>query len=472
MPDLILTPQQQEAFIKINAFLLSDNHQVFMLRGYAGTGKTTLLQQLAMKLKQDRKVFELLAPTGRAAVVLRARTGLETKTIHSALYHFNDVEGEPDDRIEIPSMDAYGQMRLIFTMRMPESDEKKIFIVDEASMVGDENTDGNSYAHFGSGHLLTDLLTLVGKNKLILAGDPCQLPPIGMDTSPALDEYWFRRQGRNAESVELTQILRQKEASPILRIATRLRRLHEQPGDYRFVKLPAGESQSVSILPYESMKSAYVEHLLRHGHDDTIAICHSNTNVADINKVVRMKKFGQSPPSLTIDEVLMVTQNNYRVPLTNGDFVKVTHVGAAVRHDSGIRFQEVVVKAMLSGEEHQVLLCTEPLAAGQPNLRLDQQRHLMIDFSKRMRKEGLRPKTDAYFEALQKDPYLNSLRANYGYAVTCHKSQGGEWDTVFLFLNKSMYTLGRKGVLRWWYTGVTRARVTLILADDWWIDRI
>ncbi len=144
----------------------------------------------------------------------------------------------------------------------------------------------------------------------------------------------------------------------------------------------------------------------------------------------------------------MVKQNNYLVPLTNGDFYEVVHVGDEKNY-MGIKFIYVTVKAQLTEKEHETLLCAEPLFNGQPNLTAEQQRMLIIDFSQKMRAMGIKPKSDAYYSALQKDPHLNSLRANFGYAVTCHKSQGGEWDHVFLFLHKGMYNMGPKALTRW-----------------------
>jgi ATP-dependent exoDNAse (exonuclease V) alpha subunit len=463
-----LTAQQTEALRRIRAFMEEPGNGVFILRGYAGTGKTTLLQTLGRELKAADKKFSMLAPTGRAATVLRARTGLEANTIHSELYLFRDVEGEPDHDLLAPAQDLFGQMRLIFSKRQTDSEDRKLYIVDEASMIGDQPSEDVSYALFGSGYLLTDLLELAGENKIIFAGDPAQLPPVGSIESPALSESYLRGTGRRVQSFELTEILRQKADSEILGLATQVRALTGRRNYPKWLKLPASTNGRVSLMSYERMKDAYFGHLERNGFGESIAVCHSNRNCADINRAVRTLVYGNAHAPLQIGDLLMVTQNNHLVPLSNGDFVTVVWVGERSHH-VGLAFIDVRVKAQLSGVEYECKLCEDLLENGKPNLLSHQQRRLMIDFSLRMRRQKIRPRTQAFFNALRKDPYLNSLRANYGYAVTCNKSQGGEWPHVFFFLHRGMYVMERPSLARWWYTGITRAKERLYIASDWWI---
>ena len=469
MADFIPSPQQAQALQQIKLFLASPGSGVFILKGYAGTGKTTLLQNLAIQLQKEKKKFELLAPTGRAATVLKAKTGLSAQTIHSELYSFSDIDGEVSDNVKDPKQEDFGQMRLMFAMRAPDPQEKKIYIADEASMIADEPGDPTSYAHFGSGHLLSDLLHIVGTNKLIISGDPCQLPPVTSIESPALSEVWMKKQGKVVQSFELTDILRQKETSGILQLATKVRKIAQSTSYPKWIKLPvSGIKENISLMTYFEQKQQYIEQIKNNNGYESIAICNSNNNCADINKSVRLALYQSAVAPLQIGDILMVTQNNHLVPLTNGDFVEVTNVGA-VQNYKGIRFLHVTVKAQHSNMEHESLLCEEVLYNGQSNLTSDQQRMLMIDFSQRMRRKGIRPKSDAYYTALRKDPYLNSLRANFGYAVTCHKSQGGEWDKVYLFLNKGMYCMPPASLSRWWYTGITRAKEHLYMVNDWWV---
>lgn len=463
-----LNNQQQEVFDQIKAFMEYPGQAFFILKGYAGTGKTTLLQHLAQYLEEIEKEFSLLAPTGRAAAVLSAKTGFTAKTLHSELYHFKDIDGDADPEKEKTDIDDYGQMRLLFEIRKPDEATSKIYIVDEASMIGDERNDDSSFASFGTGHLLTDFMTLVGNNKVIFAGDPCQLPPVGSLESPALMETFFKKLGKMVFSYEMTQILRQKQDSEVLKLATQIRRMTGLSYKSKWVKIPARSGDWIQLAGFDRMKEIYISDLLQNGSEQTIAISLSNKNCHHINLEVRKRMYGNAHQALKVGDLLMVTQNNYLVPLTNGDFVEVVEVG----HEEsikGISFIHVTVRARLTGKTHETMLCLEPLNNGNSNLNVDQQRLLMIDFSQRMRDKRIRPKTDAYFAAMQKDPVLNSLRANYGYAVTCHKSQGGEWEKVYFFLNKGMYVMDPPELTRWWYTGITRSKEKLILAQDWWI---
>lgn len=463
-----LTSQQQQAFDQIQQFLEEPEQSFFILKGYAGTGKTTLLQQLAHYLDQKEIIFSMLAPTGRAAAVLSAKTGFAARTLHSELYHFKDIDGDAPPEKEDTAIEDYGQMRLLFEIRKPDDSSNKVYIVDEASMVGDERNDDSSFASFGSGHLLTDFLTLVGDNKVIFAGDPCQLPPVGSLESPALTPSFFRNLGKKVCEFELTQILRQKQDSEVLKLATQIRRMTSEIYKTKWVKLPARSSQWIQLMGFPAMKDLYIQDLLENGSEKTIAISLSNNNCHAINLEVRKRLYGNPNQPLQPGDLLMVTQNNYLVPLTNGDFVEVVQVGDS-KSVKGLSFVHVTVKARLTSKLHETLLCLEPLHSGMSNLSSQQQRLLMIDFSQRMRYRGIRPKSETYFAAMQKDPILNSLRANFGYAVTCHKSQGGEWEKVYFFLNKGMYVMEPQELTRWWYTGVTRAKERLILAQDWWI---
>lgn len=468
---LQLTQGQQQALHNIHIFLRTPGSGVFILKGYAGTGKTTLLQELAKELKKEKKEFVLLAPTGRAASVLRAKTGFEAHTIHSELYHFTHIDGEPDEDLEEPESDLYGQMRLMFTIRTrwEEQDLRKIFIVDEASMVSDEPSAETSFANFGSGHLLSDLLYMAGTNKIIFAGDPCQLPPVGSQKSPALDIAYFKRLGKNVLEFELTQILRQKKDSSVLKLSQRIRKLAQSRMIEHWVKIPCKDLDSIFTYGYNLQLEIYLNKLEQTNGIEIIAICNSNSECNTINKLARKRFYGNEFAPLQIGDLLMVTQNNHRVPLVNGDFVKVTNTGDKEMY-LGMYFIRVTVQAQHSGIEYETLLCMEPLFNGQANLTPDQQRTLMIDFSKKMRRIGIKPKSEPYYEALRSDKYLNSLRANFGYAVTCHKSQGGEWKDVYLFLNKGMYRMPRTTLTRWWYTAVTRSKKNLTLTNEWWLE--
>ena len=411
----------------------------------------------------------LLAPTGRAATVLKSKTGLEARTIHGEIYSFKDIEGEASESEAEPVAEDFGQMRLLFDIRQPDSDDSRVYIVDEASMVSDLPGDPTSYAHFGSGNLLGDFMKIAGANKIIFSGDPSQLPPVGCNDSPALTEAWFRKKGFPVSGFELSEIMRHKRDSGILTLATRVRKLTTDSNLPQWVKLPARGTPQVSLHAFDELKEEFVKSVLGKEKGNSIAICHSNQNCLDINKKLRQELYGNPLAPLHPGDQLIVTQNNHLVPFANGDFGEIIERGQELAY-LRIRFVPVTVRSQLTGEDHETLLCVEPLYNGKANLHPEQQRQLMIDFSCRMRKKRIKPKSETYHMALQKDPYLNSLRANFGHAITCQKSQGGEWNDVFLFLQRGMYVFGAEQLTRWWYTGITRAKEKLCIADDWWIS--
>lgn len=463
-----LTPHQKIVFDQIWAFIKDDKSKVFILTGYAGTGKTFLLKELGSRLKQEKIDFSLLASTGRAASVLREKTEFESKTIHSELYLFSEVEG---DNKEIPvdaSIDQYGQMRLIFTIRKGDNNNKKIYIVDESSMISDVDTSTTSYARFGSGRLLFDLMKTVGNNKVVFTGDPCQLPPVSQEYSPSLSAGWFNKYNYNVVVSSLTEIIRHNESSGILTLATKVRSLLDKPINTRWVKLQARNTPNVKIVDVESLKDILAKTLEMEGYDNCIAISYSNNNCHYLNSFIRKKRYKKINPELQKGDILMITQNNILVRLVNGDFVEVLSIGETFDH-VGFKFGRLKVKAIHNQMEYNVLLCYDTLSQSKGNLSMDQQKMLMIDFRQRMKIKGINPKDPYYSYELRNDEYLNSLRASFGYAVTCHKSQGGEWDNVFLFLNKGMYHMGAYTLIKWWYTAITRAKKTLYITDGWWI---
>jgi hypothetical protein len=167
-------------------------------------------------------------------------------------------------------------------------------------------------------------------------------------------------------------------------------------------------------------------------------------------------------------EVLLVTQNNYSVPLTNGDFVIISELGE-IKTNQTLHFQKVKVKSVSSDTEYDMLLSLDTLYSHTGNFTNNQMKALMVDFSYRMREDEIKTNTFKYKKAMLEDEYLNCLKATYGYAVTCHKAQGGEWDSVYLFLDKSMYGMPRPELYKWWYTAITRAKKELNLVKDWWV---
>jgi hypothetical protein len=194
--------------------------------------------------------------------------------------------------------------------------------------------------------------------------------------------------------------------------------------------------------------------------------------VANINKAMRRELFGDTHIPLQIGEVLLVTQNNYIIPLTNGDFVVVSELGE-ITIKANLKFQNIRVKSVASDKDYNILLSLDSLHSTKGNLSNNQMRELMIDFSHRMRAKNISTNTSEYKKAMLEDDYLNCLRATFGYAVTCHKAQGGEWNNVFLFLDNNkngMYNMQPQELCKWWYTSITRARRELHLVKHWWIN--
>lgn len=460
---------QQQVFDNLKEFVEKNDYDTYILNGYAGTGKTFLIQEFAKHLKEKKIKFSLLATTGRAAAVLRGKTDLPTSTIHSALYSFTKVDGDDDTIAADAPVDAYGQMKLVFEPNQTLQ-ENCIYIVDEASMLASESKDVTSFAVFGSGDLLPDLLAAIGKNKIIFVGDTAQLPPVFQEVSPALDLNWLNKFGRKTTTGTLSKIMRTDKDNDILKIAEEVRMSIGKTTTTKYIKLPAANRKNCTVLP--DSNTVFLEHythFLQFGPDKTIGIAPSNRLCNHLNMHFRKRLFKNSEELIVPGEILMVTQNNYIIPLTNGDFVKVLEVvPKSIR--AGINFQNIRLLHLVTKKEYEIKIALNPFLSHSPNLTPDQQRNLMIDFSISLKKKGIMPNSEQYKEALRKDSFLNSLRATYGYVVTCHKAQGGEWENVFLFLDSKMYGyMSQDSMRRWWYTAITRTKEQLFLHKEWWI---
>jgi hypothetical protein len=467
-PKPTLNADQKAAFVAIKNFLEHPAVDTFVLKGYAGTGKTFLMQLLGQWLKKKEYKFSMLAATGRAATVLRGKTGFTTRTVHGELYHFSKVDGIDDSMFMGDKKPHDGQMSLQFSIRVPD-DEKILYIVDEASMLSGDFSNTASFTTFGSGVLLKDFFQVLGKNKVIFVGDPCQLPPVGQDFSPALDPDWLNKNHRNAVSITLTMIERTEATNDILKLASEVRKMANLKKFMSRPKLPALNLANVVIHPGESSMFAHYSNAYKEkGMNETLAIARSNKRVLEINRDMRCDRFGIADMPLQENDVLLVTQNNYAVPLSNGDFVEVLQLGE-IKYIETLKFQDVRVKAVYSGKEYSLLLSLDILTATAGNFSMEQSKRLMVDYSHRMRAEGIAPSSKEYREGMLKDEFLNCLRATYGYAVTCHKAQGGEWPEVYLFLESSMYGMPPNELCKWWYTAITRAKNTLHLENSWWL---
>lgn len=470
---LTLNPDQKAAFNAIKKFLEHPAANVFVLQGYAGTGKTFLMQHLAKHLKENDHEFCLLASTGRAAAVLKGKAGFPAKTVHGELYNFSGVSGMNEPSSEEAAFTASGQLSLQFAIR--EVDERtRLYIVDESSMLsGTVQQNNEMSASFGSGILLDDLFEVAGKNKIIFVGDPCQLPPVGQSFSPALDIKWLNGQNKVAIAVKLSKIERTAGGNDILKLAATLREMFDEGIYELYPKLPASNLNNVKIHPNDDvLLKQYFDRYRNTGPTKTLAIARTNLKVYELNRFMRSRLLGDKNLPLQMGETLLVTQNNYKVPLTNGDFVTVCEIGEITKR-AGMSFQKIKVRTFLSDTEYELLLSLEALKSLKGALTEEQTKELMIDFSYRMREENIGYNTADFKSSLMTDPYYNCLKATYGYAVTCHKAQGGEWDNVYLFLDNDkngMFNMPPSSLCKWWYTAVTRARQELHLAQHWWVS--
>lgn len=463
--EFTLTTQQQQVLAKIKIFMESDA-SVFILRGYAGTGKTTMVKQIVDYVLQDWYV-ELMAPTGRAARVLQTKTGHLAKTIHKTIYSSAALLTKDVQDV------AESEFKLCFPIKM--TDGNIVAIVDEASMLCSLKRAQEIFV-FGTDNLMDDLLTYVRPSfggKVIFVGDPMQLPPIGESVSNALNADFFEQKGLKVMQAELTEVLRQTGDSVILKNAMQIRNLLKKEKRNRLVfEKKKGDMES---LPSGELLKKYIETRKQTKKDDSVVICFSNRSASKYNKDIRKELYGEEEPELQVGDVLLVNQNNYRLDIMNGEFVPVLYVGEKVRQSAPVYVQEggnkirkvielefVHIQVFNSQNERQdCMLLLDLLNNENPSLGIDEQRALFINF--RMRNPNLKPRTEEFTNALMADPYFNCLKAKYGYAVTGHKCQGGEWDNVFIDY------CGRTGLsddcLRWAYTATTRARKLLYFTN-------
>lgn len=477
--DLVLTYSQQRAFDKMMAFLDDKSAKVFILKGYAGTGKTTMMRKLIEEIDKRKKSVSLLASTGRAAKILANTTGRSTKTVHSEIYQFadlnTDLEKMAADR-ETHEVDETGQLLLNFglvTKRyFPSEDDmdfEKFYIVDEASMLSDMEEKSPTQAVFGSGKVLTDLLSHDEKGRYIFVGDCCQLPPVNQRVSPALTASYLEQEfGIKVYEAELTQIVRQGEGNDIVLSAQKIRQLYANPQPWKWAKFPMKGYRNIHLLNSQAeLINQYIQTVKEHGYNDATLLCFSNRQ-CDMTTQILRPSFGHYTKQLEVGDLLLVTQNNLLSGLMNGDLVTVTDVMVKERK-AGLTFVKVEVKELFTGRVCSQFLIADILYSEQTNLTQTQHKELFMDFYYRMKDKGIKQKSVEFKRQMLEDPYLNALRAVFGYALTCHKAQGGEWNHVYLDIPKSVPVLHKPYVYQWIYTAMTRAKLELYIVDDFWV---
>lgn len=451
----IPTDDQSEALRKLAEYICNnDNDVIFLMTGYAGTGKTSIISSIVKTLDMLRMRSVLLAPTGRAAKVLTSYSGRQAFTIHKKIYRQKSLK------------DGMGSFSLDRNLH-----KNTFFIVDEASMVS--NMSGDSIL-FGSGKVLDDLIEYVYSGtdcKLIIVGDTAQLPPVGSVLSPALDRSVMTEYGFGLVTCELKQVVRQSETSGVLMNATR-------------VRLQVAQSDlihpSIDCLNYKDVIRITGEELIEEissaygacGMEGTIIVVNSNKQANRYNQGIRNRIFYREE-EISPGDMVMVVKNNYFIIaeeedgtgfIANGDIAEVKRI-RKYEERYGFRFADMTLKFPDYGLELESKVMMDVLHLDTPALPSDKSRDLfqnvLADYIhiKTRRKQ---------YEAVRNDPYFNALQIKFAYAVTCHKAQGGQWERVFIdqgMFNRNEITID---YLRWFYTALTRStdRVYLVNFSD------
>lgn len=433
-------------------FLLQENQdEVLVLKGYAGTGKTTSIKAMVKTLEYFHIRSVLMAPTGRAAKVMTAISGSPAYTIHKKIYR------------QKSSKDGFGVFALDRNLY-----KNTFFIVDEASMISNE---ANELSIFGSGKLLDDLLYYVysGKNcKLILVGDTAQLPPVGKDTSPALNITEIKAQGFVVHECFFNEVIRQSSESGILFNATLLReKLKEKhPGKVVFTMKGFDDIQ---YLPGSLLLDELSDCYNSAGTEDTMVIVRSNKQANMYNAGIRSQILWKEE-RISTGDLLMVVKNNYFYSdeneqfdfIANGDIVKIKKIfGYEERY--GYRFADVRIQLVDYDETEldvKLLLDTLDLEAAS----LASEAHKDLFFSVAEDYASIKSKKKRY-EEVRNDLFFNALQVKFAYAITCHKAQGGQWKNVFIDHGYFVDDMYNREYLRWLYTAFTRATDKLYLVN-------
>ena len=446
------TPQQYEVFTLLERFLKTSNgDECFMLKGYAGTGKTTLISALVKVLPKINRKSMLLAPTGRAAKVISSYSGKQAFTIHKKIYRKKEA--------------ASPEMNFVLADNLSEN---TLFIVDEASMISDQS------GEFSRQSLLHDLISYVynGKNcKLMLVGDTAQLPPVGSAESPALNPARLKDHfGLELFNYELTDVVRQEKASGILFNATRIRELIRKEKN-SFPQIEVRGYPDVYRMTGEKLVEGLNYAYQKFGMDNTLVVCRSNKNANSYNQNIRNRILYREE-ELTGGDYIMVVRNNYfwlQTEERSGSFIANGDIGRIrkvrnMHEQYGFRFAEIVLE-FIDYPDDEPLTCKvllDTLYADTPSLSAADSKRLfeaVMEDYQHIQNKRLR------LQEIKKDPYYNALQIKFAFAVTCHKAQGGQWDAVFIDQGYLTEEMLNTEFLRWLYTGITRSSKELFLVN-------
>lgn len=456
--------QEQAHALEVFAEFLTDRdpHAVMILRGSAGTGKTTLSGAIVRTLKEIHQKVMLLAPTGRAAKVFSLNSGSPAYTIHRRIYReksFSGVEGQ------------FNLNDNLYT--------DTLFMVDEASMIANMGLGGMS---FGSGCLLDDLVHFVyqGRNdRLLLIGDKAQLPPVGEEESPALHAAMLEGYGLKAYECDLNEVLRQSEESGILYNATMIRQMITHDDITQLPKIHFAGYSDIKPMPGAELIEALADSYHHVGLDDTIVVTRSNKRANIFNQGIRNMVLDREE-ELSQGDILMIVKNNYywmeeerksnnklqsnEIPafLANGDRAKVLKVRRRIDL-YGFRFATLLLQFPDYGNyELEATVLLDTLTSEAPALTHEQQEQLFHQIEEDYQDIPL--KSDR-MKAIRQDQFFNALQVKFAYAVTCHKAQGGQWAHVYVDQGYMTDDMLNPDYIHWLYTAFTRATEMLYLVN-------
>ncbi len=453
------TVNQKIIVEKLSKWVVDPAYQsIFILNGYAGTGKTTIISALVQTLDTLKIGSVLLAPTGRAANVLARYSGRAAQTIHKRIYRQKSM-AEYDSK---------------FSLNF-NRDRDTIFIVDEASMLSSSSADG---AIFGSGSLLDDLISYVRSGvrcRLLLVGDSAQLPPVGAEYSPALDELTMGEYG-DIEYATMDEVVRQQASSGVLFNATLVRCMLER-GIYQIphFDLSFDDVEEIQGGEFtEKLQDAYD----KFGRDETIVITRSNKRANRYNEGIRRHTL-YAEEAIESGDMLMIVKNNYYYSeqkkdcqmsfIANGDVAELVKI-KRFEEFYGFEFAHAVLYFRDYDQEMECNILLNTLSSDSPALSYEDSKRLFLEVEKDYEEITTRRKR---YDEIRQNPHFNALQIKFSYAVTCHKAQGGQWRAVFIdrciFGDEPM----TRDMLRWLYTAITRAtdRLYFVNFDDRFFDK-
>ncbi len=490
-----LSKDQSEAFEIFKKFASSDStDKVMILKGYAGTGKTTLLKFFYNYLSENRRNPIVAAPTNKAKNIVLGKLGgnATVTTIHGLIYTF--------EKIKETKKDAWtggdGQIYSNFVNKGLQAGVKRafqldpnkdvsddfirnvFFMFDEASMISSIEDDKIYSTKFGSGSVLNDFFDTFGKDlKYIFVGDPCQLPPPNDEkiSRTLTKEYFENELALPTVEIELTQVKRQTASSGILEIATSLRNkiVNKRLGNYPKFDYKLNYKDVEILDSPDHVAQVYIEHIEKFGIDNCAIICYRNQQAKEMNLIIKQKL--QESQELKVGDILVNNQNNSLFKIDNSERLLVLEIYDRKRN-SNFSFLKIRLKVMTTGEIIEGYIMEEFLFNSEAQLSPEENKNLMINFDSRMKQNNIARNSTQYKMALQNDVYLNALKCKYGHAITIHKSQGSEWDYVFMpMTNKDFHLKERDAesveqLAKMMYTGITRARNKVFISEGYWVE--